>query len=82
MTTAAHSSSTVTLRKNSANASNTFSINANTIGAFSDTTPHNDSIASADLIAVKVVAYRIVIRIVARNSCADTCVEISSSVLD
>jgi hypothetical protein len=48
--TAATSSSTVTLRKN------TFSINANTTGAFSDTTPHNDSIATGDLIAVEVVA--------------------------
>jgi hypothetical protein len=55
VTTAATSSSTVTLRKNSANASNTFSINANTTGAFSDTTPHNDSIATGDLIAVEVV---------------------------
>ena len=49
----ATSSSTVTLRKNNANASNTFSINANTTGAFSDTTPHNDSIATGDLIAVE-----------------------------
>ncbi len=49
-------SSTVTLRKNSANATNTFSINANTTGAFSDTIPDNDSIATGDLIAVKVVA--------------------------
>ena len=56
VTTAATSSSTVTLRKNSANASNTISINANTTGAFSDTTPHNDSIATGDLIAVEVVA--------------------------
>ena len=56
MTTGATSSSTVTLRKNSANATNTFSINANTTGAFSDTTPHNDSIATGDLIAVEVVA--------------------------
>jgi hypothetical protein len=56
VTTAATSSSTVTLRKNSANATNTFSINANTTGAFSDTTPHNDSIATGDLIAVEVVA--------------------------
>jgi hypothetical protein len=55
VTTAATSSSTVTLRKNSTNASNTFSINANTTGAFSDTTPHNDSIATGDLIAVEVV---------------------------
>jgi hypothetical protein len=54
--TAATSSSTVTLRKNGANANNTISINANTTGAFSDTTPHNDSIATGDLIAVKVVA--------------------------
>jgi hypothetical protein len=54
-TTAATSSSTVTLRKNGANANNTISINANTTGAFSDT-PHNDSIATGDLIAVKVVA--------------------------
>jgi hypothetical protein len=49
-TTAATSSSTVTLRKNSTNADNTISINANTTGAFSDTTPHNDSIATGDLI--------------------------------
>ena len=56
VTTAATSSSTVTLRKNSANATNTFSINANTTGAFSDTIPDNDSIATGDLIAVKVVA--------------------------
>jgi hypothetical protein len=56
VTTAATSSSTVTLRKNSANATNTISINANTTGAFSDTTPHNDSIATGDLIAVEVVA--------------------------
>jgi hypothetical protein len=56
VTTAATSSSTVTLRKNSTNANNTFSINANTTGAFSDTTPHNDSIATGDLIAVEVVA--------------------------
>jgi hypothetical protein len=56
VTTAATSSSTVTLRKNSANASNTISINANTTGAFSDTTPHNDNIATGDLIAVKAVA--------------------------
>ena len=49
-------SSTVTLGKNSANATNTFSINANTTGVFSDTTPHNDSIATGDLIAVEVVA--------------------------
>jgi hypothetical protein len=44
VTTAATSSSTVTLRKNSTNANNTISINANTTGAFSDTT-YNDSIA-------------------------------------
>jgi hypothetical protein len=50
VTTAATSSSTVTLRKNSTNADNTISINANTTGAFSDTTPHNDSIATGDLI--------------------------------
>jgi hypothetical protein len=56
VTTAAISSSTVTLRKNSANANNTISINANTTGAFSDTTPHNDTIATGDLIAVEVVA--------------------------
>jgi hypothetical protein len=56
VTTAATSSSTVTLRKNSSNANNTISINANTTGAFSDTTPHNDSIATGDLIAVEVVA--------------------------
>jgi hypothetical protein len=58
VTTAATSSSTVTLRKNSSNADNTISINANTTGAFSDTTPHNDRIATAtgDLIAVEVVA--------------------------
>jgi hypothetical protein len=56
VTTAATSSSTVTLRKNSTNANNTISINANTTGAFSDTTPHNDSIATGDLIAVEVVA--------------------------
>ncbi|MGA9151434.1 MAG: hypothetical protein WBZ36_12725 [Candidatus Nitrosopolaris sp.] len=55
-TTAATSSSTVTLRKNSTNATNTFSINANTTGAFSDTTPHTDSIVSGDLISVEVVA--------------------------
>jgi hypothetical protein len=36
VTTAATSSSTVTLRKNSANASNTFSINANTSKQFAD----------------------------------------------
>jgi hypothetical protein len=56
VTTAATTSSTVTLRKNNTNATNTFSINANTTGAFSDTTPHNDSIATGDLIAVEVVA--------------------------
>jgi hypothetical protein len=39
--TAATSFSTVTLRKNSADAINTISINANTTGAFSDTTPDN-----------------------------------------
>ncbi len=55
VTTAATSSSTVTLRKNSANGNNTLSINANTT-VFSDTTPHNDSITTGDLIAVKVVA--------------------------
>jgi hypothetical protein len=39
-----------------ANGNNTVSINANTTGAFSDTTLHDDSIATGDLIAVKVVA--------------------------
>jgi hypothetical protein len=58
VTTAATSSSTVTLRKNGANANNTFSINANTTGAFSDTTPHNDSIAIDLILAVEVVAAR------------------------
>jgi len=55
VTTAGTSSSTVRLRKNSANVNNTFSIQPNTTGAFS-TTPHSDSIATGDLIAVKVVA--------------------------
>jgi hypothetical protein len=44
VTTGATSSSTVTMGKNSTTANNTFSINANTTGAFSDTTPHNDTI--------------------------------------
>jgi hypothetical protein len=56
VTTEATSSSTVNLRKNGANANNTFSINANTTGAFSDSTPHNDSISTGDLIVVEVVA--------------------------
>src|SRR5215467_12611156 len=51
VTTAATSSSTVTLRKNGTNASNTISINVSITGAFSDTTPHNDSITTGDLIA-------------------------------
>jgi len=56
VTTAATSSSTVTLRKNGANANNTISIIANTTGVFSDTTPDNDTIATGDMIAVEVVA--------------------------
>ena len=54
VTTAATGTSTVTLRKNSANATNTFSITANQTGAFSDTTPHNDVISSGDLVDVQV----------------------------
>ena len=49
--TAATANSTVVLRKNGANGNETFSIGANTTGAFSDATD-TDSIASGDKIAV------------------------------
>ena len=49
--TAATANSTVVLRKNGANGNETFSIGANTAGAFSDATD-TDSIASGDKIAV------------------------------
>lgn len=53
--TAATSSSTVVLRKSSANGNNTFSINANTTGAFSDAT-HTDVISSGNLVDIGVTA--------------------------
>lgn len=49
-------SSTVTLRQNTANATNTFSIAQGATGAFSDTTPHNDTINGGDLIDIAVTA--------------------------
>ena len=49
--TAATANSTVILRKNSANGNETFSIGANTTGAFSDATD-TDSLASGDKMAV------------------------------
>jgi hypothetical protein len=51
--TAANANSTVVLRKNGANGNETFSIGANTTGAFSDATD-TDSIASGDKIAVAI----------------------------
>lgn len=44
---------TVTLRKNGANGSNTFSITKSGTGGFSDSTPHTDGISNGDLIAIQ-----------------------------
>ena len=52
--TAASGASTVVLRQNSANASNTFSIGSGLTGAFSDSTPHTDIINSGDLLDVAI----------------------------
>jgi len=53
--TAATANSTVILRKNGANGNETFSIGANTTGAFSDAT-NTDSTASGDKIAVGITS--------------------------
>ena len=62
--------STVQLRKNAANANQTFSITANTTGAFTDATD-TDTIASGELIDVAVTprSTALIITIIASNLC-------------